>query len=154
MRELNKIIISASVNESIFNDNSFRYEREIGEEIYQPKKIINQTSVIANPVQISTPHHNHQLVESNCCLENPKRHSGNQQTMQVSEGYSYLKQHDETVFTIMLVIGYVALETQGFRMAIQHRVMRSRNYQKHCLKLQIEDKSRKWKVAKSIKKYS
>lgn len=39
--------------------------------------------------------------------------------------------------------GYLYPETEGFLMAIQDRVMRTRNYEKHCLKLEVEDKCRK-----------
>jgi hypothetical protein len=39
--------------------------------------------------------------------------------------------------------GYIYPETEGFAVAIQDRVIKTRNYEKHCLGVEVIDKCRK-----------
>jgi len=53
------------------------------------------------------------------------------------------KSHGQSILPMWPSTGYIYPEIEGFAVAIQDQVIKTRNYEKHCLGVEVIDKCRK-----------
>jgi hypothetical protein len=93
-------------------------------------------------------------VEDDVTITQEDLNTGKQTPYMENSQTPYKKNHVDEESSLWLSAGYVCPEMEGFAVTIHDRVVKNRNYQRHCLRVEISDRYRKYgTVGETIEHY-